>query len=121
VKQVIKMRVLPSRVEAVALYETLRSCNAAALWLSQQMHTTRVFRKIDAQHRFYTELRAGRCGFVGHADHNAAINIASRGVEHWGEVVRLYAAPTLTASEDGSSKPIGDSEGWRRPTSSLVQ
>jgi IS605 OrfB family transposase len=39
-----------------------------------------------------------RCRFVGHADHNAAINIATRGVERWGEVMRPYAAPTLTAS-----------------------
>ena len=39
-----------------------------------------------------------RCSFVGHADHNAAINIAGRGVERWGEVMRPYAAPTLTAS-----------------------
>jgi hypothetical protein len=35
---------------------------------------------------------------VRHADHNAAINIARRGVESWGEVMHPYAAPTLTAS-----------------------
>ncbi len=48
--------------------------------------------------RSQAEFECGRCCFVGHADHNAAINIARRGVERWGEVVRPYAAPTLTAS-----------------------
>jgi putative transposase len=48
--------------------------------------------------RSQAEFECGRCGFVGHADHNAAINIARRGVESWGEVMCPYAAPTLTAS-----------------------
>ncbi len=45
-----------------------------------------------------SKFECGRCGFVGHADHNAAVNIATRGVERWGEVMRPHAAPTLTAS-----------------------
>jgi putative transposase len=48
--------------------------------------------------RCQTVFECGRCGFVGHADHNAAINIATRGVERWGEVMRPHAAPTLTAN-----------------------
>ena len=48
--------------------------------------------------RSQSVFECGRCGFVGHADHNAAINIAARGVERWGEVMRPNAAPTLTAS-----------------------
>ncbi|HWF69723.1 MAG TPA: transposase [Mycobacterium sp.] len=48
--------------------------------------------------RSQAAFECGRCGFVGHADHNAAINIADRGVERWGEVMRPHAAPTLTAS-----------------------
>jgi putative transposase len=48
--------------------------------------------------RNQSEFECCRCGFVGHADHNAATNIATRGVERWGEVMRPHAAPTLTAS-----------------------
>jgi IS605 OrfB family transposase len=58
VKQVVKLRVLPTAAHAAAFEETLRTCNAAASWLSAQMHAARAFRKIDAQHRFYRELRA---------------------------------------------------------------
>ena len=54
--------------------------------------------------RSQSEFKCGRCDFVGHADHNAAINIATRGVERWGEVMHPHAAPTLTASWGGSSK-----------------
>ena len=58
VKQVVKVRVLPTESEAAALQATLRSCNHAATWLSAAMHAERVHRKFDAHHHFYTELRA---------------------------------------------------------------
>jgi putative transposase len=48
--------------------------------------------------RSQSEFECGRCGFVGHADHNAARVIAERGRVRWGEVMRPHAAPTLTAS-----------------------
>jgi IS605 OrfB family transposase len=57
VKQVVKLRMLPTEVEAAALEATLRTCNEAASWLSAEMHAERVYRKHDAQKRFYTELR----------------------------------------------------------------
>jgi putative transposase len=54
---------------------------------------------VDKRNRLsQSKFECRRCGFVGHADHNAAINIAHRGVERWGEVMRPHAAPTLTAS-----------------------
>lgn len=48
--------------------------------------------------RSQAQFKCVRCRFVGHADHNAAVNIAARGIERWGEVMRPNAAPTLTAS-----------------------
>jgi putative transposase len=56
-KQVIKLRLLRTEADSAALHETLQVCNTAASWLSKQMHAAGVFRKIDAQHRFYTELK----------------------------------------------------------------
>jgi putative transposase len=64
---------------------TSQTCSACA-WVDKR------------NRRSQSEFECGRCGFVGHADHNAAINIATRGVERWGEVMRPHAAPTLTAS-----------------------
>jgi putative transposase len=64
---------------------TSQTCSACA-WVDKR------------NRRSQSEFECGRCGFVGHADHNAAINIATRGDERWGEVMRPHAAPTLTAS-----------------------
>jgi IS605 OrfB family transposase len=64
-------------------------------------HTEKKNRK--SQEKFL----CARCGFVGHADHNAACNIAVRGLACWGEAMRPHAAPTLAASWGGSSNPNG--------------
>jgi putative transposase len=56
-KQVVKVRMLPTEAESVALLATLNVCNIAAAWLSGKMHAARVHHKIDAQKRFYAELR----------------------------------------------------------------
>ncbi|MEV6608063.1 zinc ribbon domain-containing protein [Kutzneria sp. NPDC051319] len=60
----------------------------------------------------------GRCDFVGHADHNAALNTATRGAQRWGDVMRPDAAPILAASQDGSSKPTNRRQ--RRSAPSFV-
>ena len=57
-KRVLKVRMLPTEDDAVALDATLRACNSAASWLSTQMHAERVHRKFDVQRRFYTDVRA---------------------------------------------------------------
>jgi putative transposase len=58
VKQVVKVRMLPSEEQAAALQATLRACNEAASWLSAAMHAERVHRKHETQKCFYTQLRA---------------------------------------------------------------
>jgi putative transposase len=65
-------------------------------YTSQQCHRCGVIDKNNR--RSQASFMCGRCGFVGHADHNAAHNIAARGVVCWGEVMRPHAAPTLAAS-----------------------
>ena len=64
---------------------TSQTCNACG-WVDKR------------NRRSQAAFQCGRCGFVGHADHNAAIVIAARGVERWGEVMHPHAAPTLAAS-----------------------
>lgn len=63
VKQVVRVRLLPTPEQASALADTLRACNAAASWLSGRMCADRVFRKFDVQKRLYVELR-GRFGLA---------------------------------------------------------
>jgi putative transposase len=57
VTQVVQVRLLPTPEQAAALLATLYVCNAAASWLSEQMHTNRVFRKFDVQKCYYGQLR----------------------------------------------------------------
>ncbi len=57
-KHVVKVRMLPTEVEAATLGATLRACNAAASWLSTGMHEQRVRGKFEAQKRFYAELKS---------------------------------------------------------------
>src|SRR5579875_3067769 len=56
-KRVVKVRILPTELQGIALDATLRQCNSAASWLSGRMHAERIFHKRDAQKHFYVELR----------------------------------------------------------------
>jgi hypothetical protein len=58
VKQVVKVRMLPTSEQAASLRATLGTCNAAASWLSAALHEQRVGGKFEAQRRFYTELKS---------------------------------------------------------------
>ncbi|MGB9224082.1 hypothetical protein [Mycobacterium sp.] len=57
VKQVVKVRMLPTREQAAALQATLLRCNQAASWLSAAMHAVQMHRKHETQKRFYTDLK----------------------------------------------------------------
>jgi putative transposase len=94
VKQVVKVRMLPTQGEAAALESTLRTCNSAASWLSAGVHAEGVHRKHDAQKRFYAELK-GRFGLSA----QPAIRVI-------GKVADAYA--TLRANiEAGNYGPPG--------------
>ncbi|WP_211768967.1 RNA-guided endonuclease InsQ/TnpB family protein [Kutzneria sp. CA-103260] len=56
-KQVVQVRLLPTPEQASALLATLHACNAAASWLSEQVHADQVLRKFNVQKRFYAQLR----------------------------------------------------------------
>ncbi|WP_370943444.1 RNA-guided endonuclease InsQ/TnpB family protein [Amycolatopsis sp. cg5] len=56
-KQVVKVRLLPTQDQELALSQTLRRCNEAASWLSQQMHALGITHRFAAQKKFYVELR----------------------------------------------------------------
>ena len=57
VKQVVKVRMLPTKDQAAAMEATVRICNEAASWLSAGMHADRVRGKHQVQKRFYAELK----------------------------------------------------------------
>ncbi|WP_231995760.1 hypothetical protein [Mycobacterium sp. 852002-51163_SCH5372311] len=56
-KQVVKVRMLPTAEQAGGLQATLCACNEAASWLSEAMHVQRVHGKYETQKRFYLELK----------------------------------------------------------------
>ncbi|MFG3369188.1 RNA-guided endonuclease InsQ/TnpB family protein [Streptomyces sp. NPDC048156] len=57
-KLVVRVKLLPTSVQASALEETLQTCNEAANWLSRQAHSAGVTSRAALQASAYTELKA---------------------------------------------------------------
>ncbi|MFE2987583.1 RNA-guided endonuclease InsQ/TnpB family protein [Streptomyces sp. NPDC059262] len=57
-KLVVRAKLLPTPVQALALEATLRVCNEAATWLSAQAFERRVFSRAGLQAMAYCEVRA---------------------------------------------------------------
>ncbi|MFF1356988.1 RNA-guided endonuclease InsQ/TnpB family protein [Streptomyces sp. NPDC058297] len=57
-KLVVRVKLLPTPVQALALEETLQACNEAANWLSEQAHAAGATSRSALQASAYTELKA---------------------------------------------------------------
>jgi hypothetical protein len=57
-KLVVRVKLLPTPVQALALEATLHVCNEAATWLSTQAFERRVFSRAGLQAMAYCEVRA---------------------------------------------------------------
>ncbi len=103
-KHVVKVRMLPTEVEAATLGATLRACNAAASWLSTGMHEQRVRGKFEAQKRFYAELKSQ---FGLSAQPAIRVNRQSRRRPHHAESQhrrRQLRTTRLTEAQDGGGQ-----------------
>ena len=101
VKQIVKVRMLPTEVEAAALEATLRTCNEAASWLSAEMHAKRLHHKHDAQKRFYRDLRQ-RFGLSAQPTIRVIGKVANTSAAPWsGSGTRLHQRKGITADPWG--------------------
>jgi putative transposase len=95
---VVKLRILPTAPQSQGLLETLHRCNAVASCLSGQMHGARVFRKLDAQHRFYSELRE-RFGLAA----QPTIRVIGKVADAYAALTRQHRRRHLWAAELGGA------------------
>ena len=97
VKQVVKVRVLPVGLEAAALNATLRACNNARRGCRRRCMPTECIASIDAQRRFYAELRQ-RFGLSA----QPAIRVIGKVADAYAS----FALPTFTpAATDHPGRP----------------